>query len=42
MTYCALSPNLRFELTAAGGRRALAVPSLLRSSAAAQPARWVS
>jgi hypothetical protein len=32
--------NLRFEPTAASALRLLSVPSSLRSSAAAQPARW--
>ena len=35
-----LSPNRAFEPTAASGLRGLAVPSSLRSSAAAQRERW--
>jgi hypothetical protein len=35
----AMTPNHALEPTAASGLRALAVPSSLRSSAAAQPAR---
>jgi hypothetical protein len=36
------TPNPALEPTAASGLRALAVPSSLRSSAAAQRDRWIS